>query len=200
MGSPPQMRARRGQKQPHEPPRPRRRSAPLLHRRDALLLLHALLDALDRVGRLDVDLDLLPGQRLHLDHHAAAVGWGGVCVGGEGGEGVCVWGGGEGVCGEGGVLMGCGRGLETRPGAAPLPPWPPVLGARAAAPGPPAAGRRPPAAGACWPPAAPPQVRRQARRPAPSPLTRPRPPDKPPPPSHALAHRRRSTRWRVDSF
>lgn len=44
----------------------------LLHGRDALLLLHTLLHALDGVRRLDVDLELLAGQRLHLDHHAAA--------------------------------------------------------------------------------------------------------------------------------
>lgn len=44
---------------------------PLLHRRDALLLLNALFDALDGVRRLDVDLDLLACQRLHLDHSPA---------------------------------------------------------------------------------------------------------------------------------
>ena len=45
---------------------------PLLDGRDALLLLDALLDAVDRVGVLDVDLDLLAGERLDLDGEAAA--------------------------------------------------------------------------------------------------------------------------------
>lgn len=40
---------------------------PLLGRRDALLLLHPLLDARDRVVALNVDLDLLASQRFDLD-------------------------------------------------------------------------------------------------------------------------------------
>ena len=40
---------------------------PLLGRRDALLLLHPLLDARDRVVALNVDLDLLASQRFYLD-------------------------------------------------------------------------------------------------------------------------------------
>ena len=42
---------------------------PLLHRRNALLLLYALLYALDGVGGLDVNLNLLARQCLDLDHH-----------------------------------------------------------------------------------------------------------------------------------
>ena len=42
---------------------------PLLHRRNALLLLYALLYALDGVGGLDVYLNLLARQCLDLDHH-----------------------------------------------------------------------------------------------------------------------------------
>lgn len=51
----------------------------LLLRRNALLLLHALLDAVHFVGGLDIDLDLLAGERLpkwpgmvsdaRIDHH-----------------------------------------------------------------------------------------------------------------------------------
>ena len=44
------------------------RDVPLLHGGDALLLLEALLDALDRVTGFDVDLNLLARQGLHLDH------------------------------------------------------------------------------------------------------------------------------------
>ena len=44
----------------------------LLRRRDALLLLHSLLDARDGVVALDVDLNLLAGQRLDLDLRGAA--------------------------------------------------------------------------------------------------------------------------------
>lgn len=40
---------------------------PLLRRRNSLLLLDALLDPLDLVRRLDVDLDLLAGQRLRRE-------------------------------------------------------------------------------------------------------------------------------------
>ena len=47
------------------------RGSPLLDRRDALLLLDALLDALDRVRELDVDLDLLAGERLHFNLRTA---------------------------------------------------------------------------------------------------------------------------------
>ena len=43
------------------------RGSPLLDRRDALLLLDALLDTLDGVGGFDVDLNLLARQGLHLD-------------------------------------------------------------------------------------------------------------------------------------
>lgn len=43
----------------------------LLRRRNALLFLDALLDARDGIVGLDVDLDLLSGQRLHLDLSAA---------------------------------------------------------------------------------------------------------------------------------
>ena len=43
------------------------RCSPLLDRRDALLLLDALLDTLDGVGGFDVDLNLLARQGLHLD-------------------------------------------------------------------------------------------------------------------------------------
>merc|ERR1719323_2266019 len=39
----------------------------LLRRRDPFLLLNSLLDPLDLVSGLDVDLDLLASQRLHLD-------------------------------------------------------------------------------------------------------------------------------------
>ena len=46
----------------------RRLYAPLLDRGDPLLLLDALLDALDGIGGLYVDLDLLARQGLHLDH------------------------------------------------------------------------------------------------------------------------------------
>jgi hypothetical protein len=44
-------------------------SAPLLHWRDAFLLLNALLDPLDGVCGLDIDLNLLACQGLDLDHH-----------------------------------------------------------------------------------------------------------------------------------
>ena len=47
------------------------RGSPLLDRRDALLLLDALLDARDRVVRLDVNLDLLAGERLHFNLRTA---------------------------------------------------------------------------------------------------------------------------------
>ena len=41
----------------------------LLWRRDPFLLLNSLLDPLDLVSGLDVDLDLLASQSLHLDQH-----------------------------------------------------------------------------------------------------------------------------------
>ena len=41
----------------------------LLRRWDPLLLLYSLLDPLDLVCRLDVDLDLLASQCLHLNQH-----------------------------------------------------------------------------------------------------------------------------------
>jgi len=36
---------------------------PLLHRRDPLLLLYALLDPVDLIVRLDIELNLLAGER-----------------------------------------------------------------------------------------------------------------------------------------
>lgn len=44
---------------------------PLLNGRNTLLLLNALLDALNRIIRLDVDFDLLPRQGFDLDHRPA---------------------------------------------------------------------------------------------------------------------------------
>ena len=51
----------------------------LLRRRDPLLLLHALLDPRDEVVRLDVNLNLLASERLHLDLWLAAGGVGVRC-------------------------------------------------------------------------------------------------------------------------
>ena len=41
---------------------------PLLNRWNAFFLLNTLLDPIDRVSGLDVNLDFLPSQCLHLDH------------------------------------------------------------------------------------------------------------------------------------
>merc|ERR1712012_709107 len=48
-------------------------SISLLLWRDPLLLLNPLLDPLNTVGGLDVDLDLLASQSLHLDQHLLSV-------------------------------------------------------------------------------------------------------------------------------
>ena len=46
---------------------------PLLDRGNAFLLFHTLLDTFNGVRRLNVNLNLLARQRLHLDHHAPPV-------------------------------------------------------------------------------------------------------------------------------
>ena len=67
----PESASGEGSETDHLSTRKRKRSArhaPLLDRGDPLLLLHALLDALDGVAGLDIDLDLFARQRFHFDH------------------------------------------------------------------------------------------------------------------------------------
>ena len=42
---------------------------PLLYRRNALLLLHALFDSIVGIGDFEVELHLFAGEGFHFDHH-----------------------------------------------------------------------------------------------------------------------------------
>lgn len=46
-----------------------RENEALLHRGNAFLFLHSLLDPLNRIARVDVDFDLFSRQRPNLDHY-----------------------------------------------------------------------------------------------------------------------------------